>query len=296
MRILLLGKCGQLGWELNRTLITLGELIALDFPQLDLTKVKALQRSVHEIQPHLIVNAAAYTAVDKAENQVQLAMAINGTAPGVLAETARQLGAAFIHYSTDYVFDGTKDTPYIETDTPNPISVYGHSKWLGEQAIEQVGGNYLILRSSWMYSLRRTNYLKKVLEWARSKSILRIVSDQVGNPTAARMLAEATSQMLLCGGKDIIGWCAQNCGIYHVAGDGYASRFEFTKTILQYDPLPEEHIFVDIQSASTDEFPLPARRPQFSALDCEKFKRTFNISLPPWQEALKLVMEEIPRK
>ena len=239
MRILLLAKHGQLGWELHRTLQPLGEVIALDYPEIDLTLPDSIRVTVQKSQPGLIINATAYTDVDRAESEPEIAMAVNGIAPEILAETARQLGAAIIHYSTDYVFDGTKDTLYIETDTPNPISVYGHS---------------------------------------------RIVTDQVSNPTAARILAKATSQLLLY------------CRIYHLSGDGYASRFDFTKTILQYDPLPEGHIFADIQSTSTDEFPLPARRPQFSALDCEKFKRTFNISLPPWQEALKLVMEENPRK
>ena len=292
MRILLLGKTGQLGWELNRSLATIGEVISTGYPDINFTKVKALKSFTLDTQPNIIVNAAAYTAVDKAEQEPQVADTINGLAPGALAESARELGAVLIHYSTDYVFDGKSNRPYIETDTTNPISAYGRSKLLGEQAIEAAGCNYLILRPSWMYSWRRQNYLKKVVKWARNNAVLRIVTDQVGNPTSARFLAQITAQMLLHGGQDIIGWCQQNRGIYHLAGDGFTSRFEFTQEILRLDPHPEEHIFDELIPAVSADFPLPAQRPAYSALDCSKFSERFGLCLPNWKDALCMFMQE----
>ena len=293
MRILLLGNTGQLGWELNRSLITIGDLISVDYPEIDFAQTKALKDFVLESRAKLIVNAVAYTAVDKAEQEPELAERINGVAPGALAEAANQLDAALIHYSTDYVFDGNTDRPYVETDPTNPISAYGHSKLLGEEMVAETARNTIILRTSWMYSNRRENYLKKVMEWARSKKALRIVTDQFGNPTSARFLAQVTVQMLLRGGGDIPEWCRQNRGIYHLAGDGFASRFEFTQEILRNDPYPESHTYQELCPAKSEDFPLPAQRPAFSALDCTKFKRAFGLGLPPWQEALKLVLQDI---
>jgi len=188
LKILLLGKTGQLGWELNRTLAPTGDLLSLDYPQVDFTNISALQKKVIEWRPQIIINAAAYTDVDKAESEVELAHTINANAPGALAETAQKLGAAFVHYSTDYVFDGTKMEAYVETDITNPLGIYGKSKLAGEQAVEQVGGAYLILRTSWLYSLRCESFVTKVLRWSRQNQKLQIVTDQVGNPTWARML------------------------------------------------------------------------------------------------------------
>ena len=293
MKVLLLGKFGQLGWELRRALAPLGELIALDFPDIDFSLLNELGQTVLQLKPQIIVNSVAYTAVDKAEEQAELAQTINGIATGVLAEAARRLDAALIHYSTDFVFDGTKNGPYTEADQPKPINAYGHSKWLGEQAIEQVGGSYVILRTSWMYSLRRDNYVKKVRQWARSYPTLRIVTDQIGNPTSARMLAEITAQLLAARGQDILDGRPEFCGIFHLGGDGSTSRFDFAREILNCDPHPEEHVFKEILPARTSEFPTPALRPLNSALNCEKFTAVFGLKLPPWQTALELMMEEL---
>lgn len=288
MRILLLGSTGQLGWELERSLAPLGQVEALDYPQVDLTKLETIIPHLREFQPQLIVNATAYTAVDKAESEVDFAMAINAVAPGVLAEEAKKLNAALIHYSTDYVFDGKKGSPYCEEDQPNPINVYGKSKLAGEEAIVKVGGSHLILRTAWVYSMRRDSFVTKVLQWARQQKTLKLVTDQVSNPTWARALAEITSLLIACSGSDPYAWIKERAGIYHLAGDGYASRFEWGQEILRQDPMREEQTIGDVLPATTDEFPTPAQRPLFSALDCELFARTFELHLPDWKKALLL--------
>lgn len=292
MRILLLGKYGQLGWELQRTLAPLGQVVSLDYPEVDFTQLTSLRELVLEIQPQVIVNAVGYTAVDKAEEEPRITQLINGTAPGVLADTANKLGSALIHFSTDYVFDGTKDSEYLETDAPKPLGVYAQSKLDGERAIELAGGIFLILRTSWMYSLRRDNFLIKVLSWARTKPILRIVTDQIGNPTSARMLAVVTALTIAMGGRAVLEWLAEYNGIYHVAGDGSASRFEWAEEILRCDPYPEEKVVKELQPALSSEFPTIARRPLYSALNCEKFMETFGLRLPPWQEALQMTLDK----
>jgi dTDP-4-dehydrorhamnose reductase len=297
VRILLLGKSGQLGWELNRTLATLGHVITLDYPEIDLSQPKNLPVLIREIQPDVIFNATAYTAVDQAESEADLAYAINGLAPGILAEAAQKQGAALIHYSTDYVFDGKKGKPYLETDVPKPVGVYGSSKLAGEQAISTVGGKYLILRTSWLYSLRRDSFVTKVLKWARQNTQLRIVTDQVSNPTWARMLAEISAQLLVkaiqqSGAENQLNnWLGERKGIYHLAGSGFTSRLEWARAILQFDPHPNEQVVNALEAAYTTEFPTPAQRPLFSALNCDHFTKTFGLLLPPWEEALKLAME-----
>jgi len=187
MQIILLGKNGQLGWELQRTLATLGEVIALDFPEIDLAKTQDLCRLIRSLKPTLLINAAAYTQVDRAEEEPDLAMAINGSAPGQLAQTAHDIGAGFIHYSTDYVFDGKKGGAYLEDDVAGPINIYGKSKLVGEQEIVRVSSAYWIFRTSWLYSLRGQSYVNKVLQWARQNLVLHVVDDQIGNPTWSRM-------------------------------------------------------------------------------------------------------------
>ncbi|MBW2020904.1 MAG: dTDP-4-dehydrorhamnose reductase [Deltaproteobacteria bacterium] len=291
MRILLLGKNGQLGWELCRTLATLGDVVALGFSQIDLTQDGAVRQVMRQMQPQIIVNAAAYTAVDQAENEPDKALAVNGDAPGIMAEEAKALSAAFVHYSTDYVFDGKKGEPYCETDMPNPLNVYGQTKLAGEQVIDQVGGAYLILRTSWVYSLRRDSFVTQVLRWARQQPTLRIVTDQVSNPTWCRMLAEATAQVLAMGGEDVVPWLAEYRGMYHLAGDGYTSRLEWAREILKYDPRQEEQVVQHVQPALTAEFPSPAQRPRFSSLNCDRFFETFGIRLPDWKYALHMAME-----
>jgi dTDP-4-dehydrorhamnose reductase len=290
MNILLLGNTGQLGWELQRTLAPLGQVAAFDYPEVNLADASGLRQMVRHLRPQVIVNATAFTAVDRAESETELAIAVNSRGPGILAEEAAALGAALLHFSTDYVFDGAKGSAYIETDIPNPLNVYGRSKWVGEQAIQQVGGAYLILRTSWVYSLRRDSFVNKVLKWARQQRTLRLVTDQVSNPTWARMLAEVTAQMLAMGRKDIGPWLTEHRGLYHLAGDGYVSRMEWAQAILRCDPRRGEQVIEDILPGRTDDFPSPACRPLFSALNCDHFFEVFGLRLPPWEEALKWAM------
>jgi dTDP-4-dehydrorhamnose reductase len=289
--ILLLGKRGQLGWELHRALLPLGKVIALDAPEIDVSDRASICRLVQEMRPAAVLNATAYTAVDRAESEPELALVVNGSAPGYLAEAAASVGAALVHISTDYVFDGAKGSPYIETDAPNPLSVYGRSKWAGEQAIVQVDGAYIILRTSWLYSLRRDSFVTKVLSWARQQTSLRVVADQVSNPTWARPMAEAMAQLLAMGGREIGPWLRERKGIYHLAGDGYASRLEWAQEILRCDPKPHEQIARELLPAWTADFPTPAQRPLFSALDCGLFCQTFGLCLPPWRDALRLATQ-----
>jgi dTDP-4-dehydrorhamnose reductase len=287
LKLLLLGNTGQLGWELQRTLQTLGIVVALDYPEINMADAASIRKTVQEYRPEVIVNATAYTAVDKAESEPELAEGINGTGPGVLADEARKLNAVLIHYSTDYVFDGKKGAPYIESDLPNPLNIYGSSKLHGEQAIQQVCGAYLILRTSWVYSLRRGGFVNKVLEWTRQQETLRMVTDQVGNPTWCRMLAEMTAQILARGDNYI----CEHTGLYHLAGSGFASRFEWAKLILELDPGKSEQRVEEIIPALTSDFPTPAQRPLFSALDCTHFLATFGLQLPDWESALQLALK-----
>ncbi len=290
MRILLLGTHGQLGWELLRTLPTLGEIVALDYPDVDFTRLDSLRQTVEEARPQVIVNAAAYTLVDKAESEPAMARAINAQAPGVLAEAAQKMGAAFLHYSTDYVFDGAKGSAYTEEDLPNPVNAYGKTKLEGEQAVQAAGGAYFIFRTSWVYSLRRDSFVTKVLQWSRAQAQMRVVSDQVGSPTWARALAEISTQLLAmskAGGKE---WLQERRGLYHLAGEGSASRLEWAREVLKNDPHPEEQRVKELLPALTAEFPTPAQRPLYTALDCSRFAEAFELRLPAWERALELAM------
>jgi dTDP-4-dehydrorhamnose reductase len=290
MKILLFGKTGQLGWELNRTLAPLGDIYAFGPDELDLVDVDALIRAIHEVHPDMIINASAYTAVDQAEQEPELAMLLNEKVPAVMAEAAGKLNAPFIHYSTDYVFDGTKDSAYTEEDATNPLNVYGQSKLKGEQAIGQVGGAYVTLRTSWVYSLRGTGFVSKVLSWARKQETLKVVTDQVGSPTWARMLAQVTSAMVSRSIPDPSNFFLEKSGIYHLGGSGSVSRFDFTRAILDLDPHAEEQKLKNLASALTEDFPTPARRPLYTPLDCSRFERVFGISLPGWRDALRLAL------
>jgi len=290
MKILLLGNTGQLGWELERTLASLGEVMALDFPSVNLLEEASVRQAVRSAVPQVIVNATGYTAVDKAESESDKAAAINTRAPAILAEEAHSLGAALIHYSTDYVFDGLKGSPYVETDKANPLSVYAQTKLEGEQGVQQTGGVFLILRLSWMYSMRRDSFVSKVLSWSRRQTSLRMVTDQIGNPIWARTAAEATAQLLAMGSADIVPWLAERRGVYHFVGPDHVSRYEWGQAILRLDPQPQEQVTEQVLPALTDEFPTPARRPLFSALDSRKFTQTFGLHLPPWETALRLAM------
>ncbi len=291
-RILLLGTSGQLGWELQRGLSAAGELEALGHSEIDVTRSDELQRALWAARADVIVNATAYTAVDRAESEPALARAVNADAPAVMAEAARESGAALIHFSTDYVFDGRTDRPYLEPDDANPLGVYGQSKLEGERAIQGIGGAYVILRTSWVYSLRRKSFVTQVLAWARSQQTVRVVSDQVGNPTWARALAEATVALIQRAGPRPAHFLAERAGLYHLAGAGIASRFEWARAIVELDPRPNEQTMQGLEEAADRDFPMPARRPLYSALDCSLFEETFGLRLPPWREALHAAMSE----
>jgi dTDP-4-dehydrorhamnose reductase len=294
MRILLLGRTGQLGWELERTLAPLGEIYALGPEELNLTQLDALTQRIHEVHPQVIVNASAYTAVDRAEQQVDLAMQLNAQAPAVMAKAARELNATLIHFSTDYVFDGEKDTAYIEDDATNPLNVYGQSKLNGEQAIIATGCAYLILRTSWVYSLRSDSFVSKTLAWARQQETLRIVSDQVGSPTWARILAEITAAVLAQSKSAPQDYFAARRGVFHLGGSGSVSRLDFARAILRLDSHANEQKVRNLEAASTADFPTPAKRPLHTALDCSRFEAAFGLRLPNWEESLRLAMSEQP--
>jgi dTDP-4-dehydrorhamnose reductase len=303
-KILLTGKDGQIGWELRRTLATLGEVVALDREAMDLANPESIRSVIREARPHLIVNAAAYTAVDKAESEPELAMAINGIAPGVMAEEAKRLNAAIIHYSTDYVFDGAKPSPYTEEDAPNPLNVYGRTKLAGERAIQAAGVPHLIFRTSWVYGARGRNFLLTILRLLRERDELKIVDDQIGAPTWSRMIAEATGQILAqClfsslsprqrGG--FAAALAEYGGLYHLTSGGQTSWHGFAKAILEAvppstfrQPLPR------LTPVSTAAYPLPARRPPNSVMSNGKLKQIFGIALPAWDAALALCLRDFP--
>jgi dTDP-4-dehydrorhamnose reductase len=288
VRILLFGKNGQLGWELQRALAPLGQLAALDYEDLDLLNVDLLRQEIIGLRPEVIVNASAYTDVDGAESESTQAFAINATAPQVMAEQARLLGALIIHFSTDYVFNGIKGEPYTEQDAPKPVNVYGASKLAGEAAVKSAAGAFLILRTAWLYSMRGSNFVTRVLQWARTQEQLRIVDDQVSNPTWARILAQLTAVVLKRGD----GYLRERNGLYHLAGGGHTSRYEWARQILKYDPKPEEQKTKDLVRASSSEMPTPARRPLFSALNCVRFREVFGLAAPPWEHELSLALKD----
>ncbi|HEY9876755.1 MAG TPA: dTDP-4-dehydrorhamnose reductase [Candidatus Obscuribacterales bacterium] len=295
MKILLLGKNGQVGWELQRTLSPLGDVISLGRNELDLANFTALRETVRSIEPQLIVNAAAYTAVDKAESEAELAMAINGTAPGILAEEAARCKAALIHYSTDYVFDGSKTTPYVEDDEPNPINVYGKTKLAGEVAIAQVEVPYLIFRTSWVYGSRGKNFLLTILRLAKEREELKIVNDQIGSPTWSRMIAEATAQAIAQCNSTSTRYrsrITEVAGIYHLTAAEQTSWYGFAKAILETnaqfstDALPNPKL-LPIPSV---EYPTPAGRPTYSVLKNDKINKIFAIKIPDWQSQLRMAL------
>lgn len=292
MKIVLIGKNGQLGWEFQQLLPAFGEMIALGREDLDVSNPLIVQKTLLELQPNLIINTSAYTEVDLAETQRELAEKINALAPASMAEAARKLGAVFIHYSTDYVFDGKASQPYTEQAATNPLNVYGSSKLLGEAHIQQAGDAYLILRTSWVYSLRGNSFVNKVLGWSRKNKSLKIVSDQIGCPTWARMLATLTCQAVFNNAGDLLDNLRARRGIYHLTSHGYTSRFEWAQQILANDPKRTEQLVQTLEPVSSLEFPTPAARPLFSALNCEKFTAAFGLRPPNWEESLKLAMAE----
>jgi dTDP-4-dehydrorhamnose reductase len=286
MKILLTGKTGQVGFELERSLQGLGEIIALDRSQMDLANLTQVRDVIRAIKPQLIVNPAAYTAVDKAESEPELAMRINGEAPGVIAEEAKKLGAAMIHYSTDYVFDGSKKTPYVETDRTCPINVYGATKLAGEQAIQAAGIPYLILRTSWVYGMRGNNFLRTMLRLAQEREELRVVADQHGAPTWCRTIADTTAHIVAQGRgqQHWQEWGQQRAGIYHLTAQGQTTWYGFTQAILENAAIARKPVLIPI---TTQDYPLPAKRPPYSVMACEHLIKTF-CELPQWDNALTL--------
>ena len=295
-KILLTGKNGQIGWELQRTLAPLGVVVAVDRQELDLGNPDSIRKAIREIRPELIVNAAAYTAVDKAESEPDLAMAVNGIAPGVMAEEAKRLNAAIIHYSTDYVFDGSKKSPYSEEDTPNPLNVYGKTKLAGEQAIQAIGVPYLILRTSWVYGARGKNFLLTILKLSRDRSEIKIVDDQFGAPTWSRMIAETTSQMLAQHYSPFARPSASAThisGVYHAVSGGATSWHGFARKILENVSCHVSHALPKLIPIPTIEYPLPAKRPLNSRISNAKLKHMYGMTIPSWEHSLKLCLDEL---
>ena len=284
------GRIGQVGWELRHKLACLGQVAAVEYPEVDFTKADSIRNAVRAAEPSVIVNSAAYPAVDKAESAPELAWAINGTAPGVIAEEAKRLGSILVHYSTDYVFDGSKQGAYVETDAPNPLNVYGKTKLAGDEAIQAVGGDYLILRTSWVYGARGNNFLLTMLRLAKERTELRIVDDQTGGPTSSECIAEATADILAQVLSPAGGGLAGRSGIYNLTCRGETTWFGFAKAFLSKaagTAAPE------LIAIPTSEFPRPAQRPANSRLLCQRLEETFGVRLPDWEEALELVLETL---
>lgn len=288
MNVLLTGINGQVGFELQRSLQGLGRIHALPREMLDLSNLSQVREVVQRLRPDLIVNPAAYTAVDKAESEPELAHRINAGAVQVLAEEGAKLGAKLIHYSTDYVYDGSKDGVYVEEDPVAPLGVYGASKLAGEEAIRASGIDHLIFRTSWVYGMRGKNFLLTMLRLLHERDELRVVNDQIGAPTWCRSIADATAHVLAQGraAGDWDGWWQQQRGVYHLCNGGSTSWHGFTSAIMAWQDLPKA---VQLHPISTDQYPTPARRPANSRLSCAKFEQHF-CSLPDWQEALALCL------
>jgi dTDP-4-dehydrorhamnose reductase len=283
-RILVIGRRGQVGWELRRTLAPLGELVAFDHPDIDLTKPETLRPIVRQVKPTIIVNAAAYTAVDKAEDEVEICRLINAQAPKVLAEEAAAIGARIVHYSTDYVYNGGKDGRWVETDAPDPLSVYGRTKLEGDLAIAATGVQHLIFRLQWVWGTRGANFVKTMLKLSREREELKIIDDQVGAPTFSRHIAEATAAA-------IARWDGQS-GIYHLANGGETSWHGFAQAIFEDEPKKSEQILKSCLPIPTSAYPTKAARPLNSRMDQTKLLTDFGIKLPDWRDALKDSFEE----
>jgi len=295
MRILLFGKNGQVGWELQRSLAPLGELIALNSTNAefcgDFTNLTGIKQTIRKIAPDIIVNAAAYTAVDKAENEPELAHILNAQAPGVIAQEAKQLNAWLIHYSTDYVFNGSGDQPYLEIDVTDPLNVYGKTKLEGENNIIASGCSHLIFRTSWVYATNGNNFIKTILRLAQQRDKLKVVNDQIGSPTGAELLADVTAYTLLS-----LKHQPGVSGIYHLVARGYTSWYDFAKFILEHARYANFPLKIQSEAllpiASID-FPLPAKRPLNSRLNTCKLENTFDLNLPAWQTGVSRTLTEI---
>ncbi|VVE28120.1 dTDP-4-dehydrorhamnose reductase [Pandoraea soli] len=289
-RILLTGATGQVGWELARSLQGLGDVHAPGRNEMDLLDTDSVVRTLRDFSPDLIVNPAAYTAVDRAETDEAAAYQVNAVVPGIMAEAAKRTGALVVHFSTDYVFDGTSSTPYREDEPTNPQNAYGRTKLAGEAAIAASGAHHLVLRTSWVYGARGANFLLTVQRLARERDELRIVADQHGAPTWCRTIAELTSQVLVQGfggnGADADFW-REHGGLYHLTAAGQTTWHGFTEAILDLSAAEKRPNVVAIPTSA---YPLPAKRPAYSVLDNDKLARTFGVRAPDWRAALSLCL------
>ncbi|PZQ77733.1 MAG: dTDP-4-dehydrorhamnose reductase [Variovorax paradoxus] len=294
MKVLLFGKGGQVGWELQRSLAPLGDLVALDFDSTefhaDFSRPDALADTVLAVRPDVIVNAAAHTAVDKAESEPDLARALNATSPGVVAEAARQSGALMVHYSTDYVFDGSGERPWREDDATGPLSVYGRTKLEGEQLVADAGPRHLIFRTSWVYAARGGNFAKTMLRLAKERDRLTVIDDQFGAPTGAELLADVSAHAI----RDTLRDPAK-AGLYHLVADGVTTWHGYASFVLQQALAAGVELKAGLETLDavpTSAFPTPARRPGNSRLDTVKLRETFGLRLPPWQEGVARMLRE----
>ena len=291
--ILILGASGQVGRRLLGSISGTGEIVALDRNQADLSDFEQLRTTVRRIRPEVILNAAAYTAVDRAESEPDRAIQINGTAPGVLAEESERADALLVHYSTDYVFDGSKATPWVETDLPHPLNVYGASKLAGEKAIEKVGGKFLIFRTSWVYGPQGNNFLLTMLRLGRERDRLNIVDDQIGAPTTSLELANATSKVV----KRVLGLSSGStsewAGVYHMTCGGSVSWCDFARAIFDRAQTLLQGKKPEIHPIPSTAYPTPARRPGYSVLSNDKLRLRFGVQLAGWEPALDQVMGEL---
>jgi dTDP-4-dehydrorhamnose reductase len=294
MNILLTGKNGQLGFELRRSLAPLGRIVAVDREECDLCDADAIRTLVRAVQPDLIINPAAYTAVDRAEAEPELATALNALAPAVLGEEARRIGAWVIHYSTDYVFDGTSPRPYNETDATNPLNVYGLTKRDGDLTLQQCCPRHLIFRTSWVVGAHGSNFAKTMLRLASERDSLSIVADQFGAPTSAALLADITAQVVGRVQRD--GLAGFPFGLYNLTAGGVTTWHAYACFVLEqalHAGIPLKIKPSHIQTITTDDYPLPAKRPANSQLDTTLFQSTFGLILPDWQEGLHHILQQI---
>jgi dTDP-4-dehydrorhamnose reductase len=292
-RILITGANGQVGFELRRALAPLGEVKAVTRQHMDLASADSILAVLDGFRPSFIVNPAAYTAVDKAESEPDLAHAINVTAPGLMAEWAAAHDALLVHYSTDYVFDGSKPDPYREDDEANPQSVYGRSKWEGEEAIRQTMAHHLILRTSWVVGAHGNNFLKTILRLARERDQLNIVADQIGAPTTAALIADVTAQLIT---QCCIPTHHFDYGTYHLAASGETSWYDYARYVVALAEKKGMELKLNqgaLQPIPTSDYPLPAKRPANSRLDCGKLTRSFGLTLPDWQQGIDYVFAQL---